>query len=173
MLVTGRRTCELLNGSSEFSITDAPEEYALFFKGQAKRRGNACVPYRIPVLAPPTQVLQALSTLRVRQDNYVAATNRECSRRYQSLLSRAIHEREVWKACGRVHGLRGIYAVMCLRLFDWTSLDGDDPSDAYITMHILGHASVEESLAYTSFSLESDFASECHLGVGRIQRGFF
>lgn len=176
MLLTGRRTCEVLNGASHFSrlLVDSEEEegdeYALIFKGQAKRRGMPSPAYRIPVLAPPAILLSAMDALRARQGGWVAETNRACSLRYQSLLARTLGDdsKTPWKACGRVHALRGIYAVLCLRLFDWTLPDGEEPTDAYVTMHILGHASVEESLAYTAYSVGPGIVEEPPLGRGRL-----
>lgn len=178
MLLTGRRTCEVLNGTSHFASIDSDQEdedeeghyeYALIFEGQAKRRGMPSPAYRIPVLAPPSLLLAAMDALRARQGGWVAESNRACSLRYQSLLARTLGDSKTpWKDCGRVHALRGIYAVMCLRLFDWTSGDGEEPTDAYVTMHILGHASVEESLAYTAYSVGPDFAQEPLLGQGRL-----
>ena len=53
---------------------------------------------------------------------------------------------------------------MALRLFDW-----GDYSQAYVTMCILGHAGLHESLVYTPFCLGEDFemASGATAPLGR------
>jgi integrase len=158
MLVTGRRTCEILNGSSVF---EKEGERSLLFTGMAKQRGNA-PPIVLPVLAPPSHILSAIRWVRERQTGSVL-TNRETSLRYQSLLGREMASDTLWKQCGRVHGLRGIYACMCVRLFDW-----GDCTDAYVSMCILGHSGLKESLVYTTYHLGDDFSQESMLGEGRL-----
>lgn len=151
MLVTGRRTCEILNGASVFSLL-AGHTYALVFAGQAKRKGNQR-PYVVPVLVPGVEVVAAWTRLR-RLQGEEEMDNRTCSRRYQSLLSRNLSNDDVWSACGRVHGLRGVYVGLALRLFDWRgTADGGDPSDAYVAMSILGHEGMTESLVYTTYDV--------------------
>lgn len=195
MLVTGRRSCEILNGRSTFAKED---EYALRFAGQAKkRRGETGTrdeeddgepqhedeqkeksgeheedetashhrtdEYVVPTLAPADAILSALEVLRVRQ-RHAKLGNRETSRRYQSLLSRTLLGAEPWKSCKRAHSLRGVYACMALRLFDWGE---EEPSEAYVAMCLLGHAGLQESLVYTPFALGKEFATVPSLGRGR------
>lgn len=155
MLLTGRRTCEVLNGTSTFAVEG---EYALRFGGQAKRRGGAhnALPYVIPTLAPAARVAEAWHTLRALQ-GHVALSNAATSRRYQGTLSRRVAA--TWPQVGCAHGLRGVYACMALRLFDW-----GDAADAYVAMGILGHRGLHESLVYTPFHLGDAFADEPRLG---------
>jgi integrase len=156
MLMTGRRTCEILNGASKF---EEKGQYSLEFTGVAKRRG--CNPILvIPVLTKSNHILAALKHVRTLQKN-VSLSNREVSAKYQSLLSRNLCSQSPWKQCVRVHGLRGVYVCMALRLFDW-----DDASDAYVAMCILGHTGLQESLVYTTFHLGDDFVDEVFLGKG-------
>lgn len=162
MAVAGRRTCETLNGHSTF-VVHAP--YALQFNGQAKRRRRSSDPddaYVMPTLAPAADVVAAVDELRRRQHG-VLRTNKETSLRYQSTLGRHLSAHEPWASCGRVHALRGIYVCMALRLFEW-----GDASDAYVAMCILGHASLEESLAYTAYHVGDDVRKEVHLGEGHF-----
>lgn len=159
LLCTGRRTCEILNGSSVFTVEDT---YTLVFDGLAKQRHGG-VQLVIPVLAPARVVHDGIEQLRARQKKTVL-TNAAASRRYQSLLSRHLAAHAVWKQCRRVHGLRGIYACIVLRLFEWD----ENLSDAYVSMSVLGHSSLQESLAYTTYHLGNDFGAEPSLGVGRV-----
>ena len=111
----------------------------------------------LPTLAPARDVAAGFGLLRARQGN-VLLTNRETSRRYQSLLGRTLSSHHPWKTAPRPHALRGVYACMCLRLFDWS--EWGDPSDAYVAMCILGHAGLHESLVYTPYDLGEEFGKE-------------
>ena len=161
MLVTGRRTCEVLNGHS-CVVPDG--EYFVRFVGQAKRRTAPDTPLRVPVLERADVVAAALAALRRMQGDGVRLTNQQTTRRYQSLLSRSLAADDVWRPCRRVHGLRAIYASMALRLFDWAAVD-PPPSPSYVAMSILGHVGLSESLVYTTYHLGA-FDAEPSLGVG-------
>lgn len=160
MLLTGRRTCEILNGTSAIEPVGA---YAVRFVGLAKQRSAPDAPMRIPTLAAADAIAAAFRVLRGKQRD-ASRDNRATSATYQSLLSRALHAHPTWKACGRVHALRGVYACMCTRLFEW-----EDASDAYVTMRILGHRGLGESLVYTPYDLGRDFGEEPHLGAGTFE----
>ena len=70
MLLTGRRTCELLNGSSTISSVTLCRS----FHGQAKSAGWE--QYKIPTLSPASRVCTGLRVLRSKQ-NGVVRDNRE------------------------------------------------------------------------------------------------
>lgn len=163
MLLTGRRTCEILNGQSTFTRHDR-FEYAIVFCGQAKRRHKDVASFDIPVLACPDVVLRAMSVLRSRTGRCEAIedsdVNQKTSRRYQSWLSRTLRNHTVLAQAGHPHSLRGVYACMCTKLFNWE----DDYAPAYIAMRVLGHCGLQESLVYTPYHLGDDFASEPMLG---------
>jgi integrase len=142
MLLTGRRTCEVLNGTSVFSES-AP--YTLRFTGAAKRHVGDV---QVPTLERASTVLAAFAELRARQ-GHAELTNRATSTRYQGTLSRALAVHPVWRQCKRVHALRAVYACMTLRLFTWEG----DASDAYVAMTVLGHTGITDSLVYTPYSL--------------------
>lgn len=162
MLLTGRRTCEVLNGSSQIRPLDGAE-HAVVFGGQAKKReGGDTTPMTVPTLAPAARVCAAFERLREKQ-NGVVRDNRSTSARYQSELGRHLKRAWPWSAVDHVHALRGLYACMALRLFEW-----GEASDAYVAMQLLGHARLQESLAYTPYDLGPDFAGEPSLGVGRL-----
>jgi hypothetical protein len=166
MLVTGRRECEVLNGRSTFAAEGA---HTLRFRGQAKKRDGAVEDGAreerlVPCLAPAAHVVEAVRALRRRQGD-VQLANTATSRRYQSSLSRHMRTAVPWcdaRATGcTAHSLRGVYTCMCLRLFDWGCM-----SDAYVSMCILGHSALEESLVYTPYAV--DVRDEASLGVGQL-----
>jgi integrase len=166
LLVTGRRTCEVLNLRSSFAEDDDGQKYAMRFDGQAKRRGTAEA-YVVPLLAPLDDVVHALGVLRARQCGDVDATwcNDRVSRKYQSALRQRMKARGgAWATVGRVHDLRGVYACMALKLFAWPA----EYSEALLAMSFLGHRGLHESLTYTPFFLGADFAEEAPLGEGRF-----
>ena len=188
LLLSGRRTCELFAERSRFEVAGA---HALLFGGQAKRRrrapsssdagaaGGADDAYRIPVLCEAPRLVAALAELRARPrrrwqgpDDEEGARpaaaclteNQATSQSLQSHLGRALAAHPVYRAAGRVHALRGIYACMCARLFEW---DGDY-SDAYVAMGVLGHAGLGESLVYTPVHLGDGFDAEPRLGAASL-----
>jgi hypothetical protein len=161
MLLTGRRTCEVLNGVSEVR---PHSPHSLLFRGQAKKRGERGEgEYVIPCLADSESVCRAWEWAREKAGR--ARSNEETSRRYQSELRRSRLRKEGggWESVTKTHQLRGLYACMCVRLFDWK-----DRAPAYVTMCILGHSGLDESLVYTPFSLGEDFCSEERLGEGHL-----
>lgn len=204
MVLTGRRTCEVLNGSSSMEPVD-DEEYAVRFRGQAKKRDAAAFrggtgrelqnelqnefqtsdraqdPRRggvddeeaedaapsgfsivIPTLAPAREIVATFATLREKQKG-VVRDNRSTSLRYQSELGRFLRRAWPWSAVDHVHALRGLYVCMVLKLFDW-----GEAADAYVAMQLLGHARIQESLAYTPYDLGPTFSEEVGLGKGRL-----
>ena len=173
LLLCGRRTCELVSARSEL----LPEgDFAMRFTGQAKRGGGAAA-YTVPVLHRAGAIAEAVRVLRARlaaapppEEEDADARRRQLtehqanSRRFQSWFGRALGAHAVFGQAGRVHALRGVYACMCARLFEWD----DDYSDAYIAMGVLGHAGLHESLSYTPFHLGDGFAAEPRLGAASL-----
>jgi len=163
-LVTGRRECELLNGQSVFT---PHTPHSLVFQGQAKKRDEGTVKRDeriIPCLSPSQEVVHCVAHLRARQ-KHVILNNKASSRRYQSYLSRHMHGISPWRETRtHAHSLRGIYTCMCHTLFDWGL-----HTDAYVSMCILGHTSLTESLVYTTFAIGNAFRiEEAQLGVGHL-----
>lgn len=182
MLLTGRRTCEVLNGRSAFDVQGA---HALRFRGQAKKRDVPCpveekgqdgsTGYDIVTLAPAEQVLAGMQVLRNLQaasrSGMCTEGNAACSRRYQSLLSRTMAASGIWRQCGHAHGLRGLYVCMALSLFDWRGCTRcpetgaeQTPSRNYVAMKLLGHEGMQESLVYTTYDVGT--LQVPHLGPG-------
>ena len=145
LLLTGRRTCELFKAT--LSAVDAPHQAR--FEGQAKKRKKESHGYTIPLLHDASRIQEALSHLRTSRcgESDAAMSNDALSRKYQSALSRHMVRSEVWGPCLRVHGLRGVYACIALRLFDW------ECSDHFAAMSMLGHVRLEDSLVYTLYDI--------------------
>jgi integrase len=160
MLLTGRRTCELVNGRSSFAVVG---EHAVSFSGQAKRRGGDGA-YNVPCLHSAAAIVAAFSMLKgwltPPHPREGVSANQTASQMYQSWLRRTMLQHPVLRQAGKVHALRGLYARMAYRLFDW----GDDYSEAFVVMQVLGHAGLGESLVYTAFHI-GEFGEEAALGT--------
>ncbi|OUU49641.1 MAG: hypothetical protein CBC12_07400 [Candidatus Puniceispirillum sp. TMED52] len=155
MLLTGRRQCEILSGNASFVAVEG-NPYAAEFTGQAKRKGGVDSPhvYTIPLLETYDIILNAYLKLRDLQERAIL-TKDQTSRKYQSLLSRRLVSRcDYFSDVGHPHGLRGVYACMALRAFTWGTM-----SDSFVTMCILGHRDLDESLVYTTFDVGEDFTN--------------
>lgn len=161
MMLTGRRTCEVINGKSEFEAVD---DYSLRFGGQAKRRSGDAE-YTVPCLHRASTVVDAIRRMRtciVPPASLAGVSdNQRVSQKYQSWLRRSLLGHPDLCQAGKVHALRGLYARMVYRLFDWET---DGYSEAFVVMRVLGHAGLTESLVYTPFHLGEDFANEPSLG---------
>ncbi len=154
MLLTGRRQCEILSGNATFEEVEG-NPYAARFTGQAKRKSgtDGSHVYTIPLLETYDAILRAYTKLRELQ-NHMTLSKDQTSRKYQSLLSRRLVSRnDYFSDVGHPHGLRGVYACMALRAFTWGTM-----SDSFVTMCILGHRDLDESLVYTTFDVGEDFA---------------
>lgn len=161
MLVTGRRTCEIVNGKSRFV---ACGNFALKFVGQAKKRAHPGEGYVVPCLHRTDDVTKAIERLRLwthpPSEREGLSVNQAVSQKYQSWLRRTLGGHPLLCQVGKVHALRGVYARMAYQLFEWE----DDCSEAYVVMHILGHAGLNESLVYTAYHIGKDFCHEPTLG---------
>lgn len=158
--------------------------HSCLFEGQLKTRAPRPA-QSIPLLAPYSLVASALSEMRARQAQYASAREEEeeekgdeddedeegngafdddnvaVSRRYQSSLGQRLRAVPAYASARRVHGLRGAYANACVFLFDWGSL-----SPNAVIMRVLGHANIEESLAYSLVRVRFHKSEEGSLGVG-------
>ena len=160
MLLIGRRTCEIVNGKS---LLNAVGDYAVSFTGQAKRRRQSGESYTVPCLHNAATVVKAFEKIKewitIPPEREGVSENQMVSQKYQSWLRRTLLDHPVLQQVGKVHALRGLYARMAYRLFEW-----EDYSEAFVVMHILGHLGLAESLVYTSFHLGDDFTGESGLG---------
>lgn len=161
LLLTGRRTSELLNGRSRFErVPGAPR--ALRFWGQLKRSSaanddgdsGATDSYVVPVLADAALVLSALEALRLKQPSNVARLdNAAVSARYQSGLGRHLARHAVYGSVGtsRVHLLRSAYAALVHACFDC----GGRTVQA-VAHRVCGHTDLADALHYTALALTID-----------------
>ena len=179
MLLTGRRMVEVIGGGSELAAHDGDGDgdgdgcprHLMLFRGQAKRRSAIDNGYVIPVLHDSAALVHALSAIAGHFPPAYEATdvkqvrNQKTSRKYQSWLSRNLHADETLRSVGRPHALRAVYACMCVSLFEFVG----DPAPCFITMNVLGHACLEESLVYSTVNLGPGFESEPKLGTTPIE----
>ena len=161
IFLTGRRTCEIMNGKSVFSVFDMFDNnepiFNCSFEGQAKKRNS--VVYCIPILYEYTKINKALERLRNLQ-GVIPATNDKVTSRYASGLRQFLLASSIFSQCLKIHNLRKTYACLCLKLFDW-----GEPSDLYICMHILGHNDIAEPIVYNVIDV-GNIDSESKLGNG-------
>lgn len=137
IFLTGRRTCEIMNGKSVFTmVTDR----TVLFEGQAKKK-NTCQ-YEIPILYEYSKIHDAFLHLRKMQGS-IPEKNDQVTSKYSSGLRQYLLENSIFKQVLKIHNLRKTYACLCLKLFDW-----GEPSDLYICMHILGHNDLTEPIVY-------------------------
>ena len=163
LILTGRRTCEILNGKSTFAFHDATHHCV--FHGQLKKRhasgGTNEEPYCIPLLASHEAIDAAMRSLRARQPADIAAwENLRVSKRYQSGLNAKAHNVLTPFIDGKftIHSLRSIYAACVARLFKHRE------SGVAIASRVCGHNDVECALAYLAVNLSVD-ADEQMLGT--------
>ena len=102
------------------------------------------MPYTIPLLVPYQLFIHALHVLRQRQGDVSGLTSEQVKNRYSPNANAVLHEGDF---CGiprdaHVHTLRAIYVKMVHLLWNspW------EPNR--LAMKILGHQSIEESIAY-------------------------
>jgi hypothetical protein len=166
LLVSGRRTAEILNGRSKFEAMASSPFHALF-TGQLKKGGEAddeTAPYGIPLLVPFPMFDRALTLLRERQtlDGVVPSELSQAMVhcKYQKLLSRAmdrIGDKRIIPSLPltdchnsrhmKPHDLRATYVSLVSAKFHAPY------AFAHVAMRVLGHASPQESLHYSCVRL--------------------
>ena len=135
LLLTGRRTTEILNGASRFA--PARPTTALF-AGALKKRG-ASHAFEIPLLCDCATLAHALGALRAAQGHEQLGA-RECNNKYQKLLNAAVGD--YFPMVRSVHELRAMYAAYAFHLYRC------DATFNRCAMRILGHEKLEVSLSY-------------------------
>ena len=152
IFLTGRRTCEIMNGKSLFFDTKTP--FFVIFQGQLKKKKTD--KYCIPFLHDPSSIRKAFEHLRLLQKK-IPSENSKVSSKYAFLL-----QHRIFKEALKIHNLRKVYACLCLKLFSW-----GDPSDLYICMHILGHNDLTETIVYNVIDV-GDVEDTLLMGPGFI-----
>ena len=141
LLLSGRRTTELLNGKSTFLPT--PRLTAALFIGQIKKRGESA-PYEIPLLCDYNTFAFALGVLRAKQ-GYSLLDPKACNVRYASILNETTSR--IFPMSEKAHSLRSMYAAYVYHLYDHTTTFNE------VTMRILGHETLSVSLSYNNVVL--------------------
>jgi integrase len=144
LAVSGRRLGEIVNGRSTFA--PMPHPHYTLFAGQLKKR-SAQPPYVIPLLVPYETFAKGLRALRQKQGDAIAnLTTAQATHRYQPNAQRAIESGElagVPKSI-HIHDLRSIYTAAVGELFV------SPVAPPRMAMKILGHETLQDSLAYAS-----------------------
>lgn len=156
LLVSGRRSAELLNGKSSFTTIEG-EAHACIFLGQLKLKTNAQVPYKIPLLIECHAFQIGYENLRSKIGNSLPSTNKDVSAMFASILNDWLQEgikrfsffpKPNQKTNVTPHTFRAIYAALSYHLFD------SDVTFCAWAQQALGHQSLEESLSYSSVKLK-------------------
>tara|TARA_B100000214_G_scaffold365145_1_gene332565 strand:+ start:2151 stop:3164 length:1014 start_codon:yes stop_codon:yes gene_type:complete len=155
IFLTGRRTCEIMNGKSTFERKEG--DFIASFGGQAKKKDSTV--YKIPLLHNFSSITRALKHLRELQGK-IPDENSKVTSRYASGLRQFLLSSNIFKEVLKIHNLRKTYACLCLKLFEW-----GDPSDLYICMHILGHNDITEPIVYNVIDVGNVDNAE-RLGIG-------
>ena len=141
LLLSGRRTTEILNGQSTFLPT--PRATTCMFTGQIKKRG-ASTTYEIPLLCDYEVFAHALGVLREKQGG-VCLTPEACNARYAKNLSAAMPT--LFPSIPHVHALRACYAAFAFHLYTC------ETTFNRAAMRMLGHEALEVSLSYNAVVL--------------------
>ena len=159
-LVSGRRQSELLNGQSTFAPSALGSMYTIF-QGQLKKHGKS-ESYTIPLLVEYSTFAKGWTALRAKQAelstcgsysmvNVTALSNAQVSKRYNKTLRRALlKSKPVIPGLPtgiNEHALRSIYAAYVYQCFQCHA------SFARTIMGVLGHSTLQDSLAYSSVKL--------------------
>jgi hypothetical protein len=140
LLLTGRRTTEILNGKSTFAPTPRPT--TCLFTGAIKKRGAASPPFEIPLLCEYEVLARALHVLRAKQGGEQLEPA-ACNNRYHRRLNGV----GLFPFVSHVHQLRAVYAAFAYRLY------ACDVTFNRAAMQMLGHEKLEVSLSYNAVVL--------------------
>ena len=150
LLLTGRRTTEILNGKSTF--LPMPRTNTCLFTGAIKKRGAASPPFEIPLLCEYEVVDHALKVLRSKQ-GWEQLEPAACNNRYHRRLNRV----DLFPFVSNVHQLRAVYAAFAFHLFT------SDVTFNRAAMQMLGHEKLEVSLSYNAVVLHDlDVHAGCY-----------
>ena len=150
LLVSGRRFAEVANGRSTF--VPLPAEHYAVFTGQLKKKGGvAPAPYTIPLLVPFGSFATGLLALRQKQACALAnLTNAETTKRWQKTVQRGLDGGALpgFPPTAHIHDLRATYVAAVGELFV------SPVSAPRMAMRVLGHETLQDSLAYSHVRVE-------------------
>ena len=142
LLLTGRRSTEILNGHSTFAPT--ARATTCVFTGALKKRG-AEAPFEIPLLCDLAVVAHALGVLRTKQGGEQLSP-RACTQRYAAMLTPGA----LFPGTTNAHQLRAVYASFAYHLYE------SNVTFNRAIMRILGHEKLDVSLSYNSIVLHGE-----------------
>jgi hypothetical protein len=148
-LLTGRRTAEIaLTG--EFLPVEG-NEFAALFSGQLKTKGKETKPYKIPLLAPFSEIKAAHESLKKQLDWSATATPDSANRRLSKELG--LYAKEHFALLGEniaPHDLRKAYAAITFYQ------SGEKESYRVFAAKILGHSgnNTLTTETYTKYRVE-------------------
>ena len=143
LLLSGRRTTEILNGKSAFCVATPARPTTCVFAGALKKRGHG-VPFEIPLLCDAATFGHGLAALRQAQQHEQLSEG-ACHDRYAHALATALPSLFPWAPT--VHTLRSAYAAYVFQYY------ACDCTFNRACMRALGHEKLDVSLAYASVKL--------------------
>ena len=143
-LVCGRRSCELLNQRSKFTVNGT---HTVLFVGQLKKAHGESKPYTIPILVDPHLFVRAMAVLCQKQGDVTHLTNEQVNDKYNGNLTPA-RIATFMPGIPKFHFLRTLYSKFVDHCFDHTKTYNK------LACEILGHTNVEMSLSYCGAQLE-------------------
>lgn len=159
LVVTGRRTSEIMNGKSSF-LPVRNREHLAVFRGQLKTKRD--VAYTIPLLTTLKRVSATFKELRARQARKSprrTKNNRAVSRKYQSGLRQHALDNAILSKLNKLHDLRGIYAKLAYDNVDWGAAR---PTLNMAAMRFLGQQDLKDANVYTTY----DVATRTKIPIG-------
>lgn len=135
LVASGRRTTEMMNGTSKFSRLEG-HAHGCHFCGQLKaRRHVKTMTFKIPLLVEFTKFKKAFDFIRKWQGDVKHLSNKQISTRYQPNLQRHLKTHKFGGLDANPHLFRAIYMRAVLLMYDWGS-----HRDKRIAKYCLGHA---------------------------------
>ena len=173
LLLSGRRTSEILNGKSVFTKGTKPTSVVFF--GQLKKNEagmeDVDMSYEIPLLCTSSVFIEGMKTLRNLQGNRTF-TNKEVNAKYSTNLrywTQKIFEispnSKTEADIISPHDLRRIYVIAVYTMYNFAEQRMAINAVAKV---ILGHESLETSLNYLTIKLNGltdEFPSEYRLNL--------
>lgn len=148
LLLSGRRTTEIMNGKSTFA--PVPDDLRICkFSGQLKIRGNTeRYTNTIPLLCDWSTFARGLSLLRLKQKGEKIEDSKKCHTRFQANLKAGMAQVLPCLAGRTPHDLRSVYLTLCDHMFR------TGVTKQRLAMQILGHVTIQESLSYNHVHVE-------------------
>ena len=148
LLLSGRRSSEILNGRSSFLPTGRAT--TAVFAGALKKKGHSA-PLEIPLLCEHAVFAHGYAALRAAQ-RHEQLSEVECNNKYHSALTLELPN--LFPFAPTPHALRSVYAAYTFELYS------HECAFNLVCMRVLLHESIGVSLSYSSAKLH-DLAPAC------------